>query len=145
MAQGGKNVTLRAVNTLVHPNFEIQANLPDTHSRFLIEMVQEAAGIDPGFNRFAVHYHTSPGGYYLSAINDVYAEKDKTYWCILDFNNRPVEYGMSTYEPRDGETVTFELRVDAGGQHPVEGLSSHTAHHCRLRSSPLSFPCCLVC
>lgn len=47
----GKNVTLRAVNNLKGQHFQISVNLPDTHSQFLIDMMKEAAGIEPGFDR----------------------------------------------------------------------------------------------
>lgn len=47
----GRSVTLRAVNNLRAPHFVISVNLPDTHSQFLIDMMEEAAGIEQGFDK----------------------------------------------------------------------------------------------
>ncbi|PVD30818.1 hypothetical protein C0Q70_10093 [Pomacea canaliculata] len=80
-------------------------------------MMKEAAGIEPGFDRFVVRYHANQNGYFVLAIHGVKAtyEEDQTFWRILS-GTQPINLGVSAYQPADGETVTFELVRHEGGQ-----------------------------
>ncbi|KAK7093671.1 cobalamin binding intrinsic factor-like [Littorina saxatilis] len=104
-----KEVTLHVLNTLIVPYMDESLTLTCTSQIFLLGMMQEAATQDTSF-RFSGTYFNLNLGWFVDAYNGTYASsEDQTYWEILDGNMRPTPVGVSYYQPKNGETVTFNL------------------------------------
>nr|UTK45834.1 hypothetical protein [Crepidula fornicata] len=105
-----KEVTLRIKNILRDPNFDESVTLKCTRSKTLFYMMQEAADINKKF-RPTVKYFGTPLGFFVQAINGLFGNytADQSFWEILDGNNQQTSVGVSSYVPKNGETVTFNF------------------------------------
>ncbi|XP_076460403.1 cobalamin binding intrinsic factor-like isoform X3 [Babylonia areolata] len=113
---GPREVTLVVRNILREPTFEESVKLSCTRSKTLFYMMMEAAEANTVFMFSASYNHAGHPGFFVDAINGLYSqwEVDRTWWEILDgdLNHTPV--GVSSYEPHNGETVTFNFTQYAG-------------------------------
>ncbi|KAL8562783.1 hypothetical protein ACOMHN_022658 [Nucella lapillus] len=106
-----KNVTLVVRNILRDTNFEESVTLSCTRAKTLFTMMMEAAEVNTAF-KFSVSYnHAGHPGFFVNAFNNVYSQwqVDQTWWQILDGNLNLTPVGASSYQPSDGETVTFNF------------------------------------
>ncbi|XP_076460402.1 cobalamin binding intrinsic factor-like isoform X2 [Babylonia areolata] len=111
---GPREVTLVVRNILREPTFEESVKLSCTRSKTLFYMMMEAAEANTVF-MFSVTYFSGLG-FYIDSINGTAGNYtlDKSYWQILDGDNKPTLLGVSSYEPHNGETVTFNFTQYAG-------------------------------
>nr|UTK45825.1 hypothetical protein [Crepidula fornicata] len=116
-SSGQETVTLRAINGLKKPTFDITTTVQCQASTTLLDIMQLAADQDTQF-RFIVKYFDKTLGYYVLGINGAVCDydQDKMFWQILDGNGEPTTVGVSSYIPWDGETVTFKIVQDQEGQ-----------------------------
>ncbi|KAL8562784.1 hypothetical protein ACOMHN_022659 [Nucella lapillus] len=89
--------------------------MTSTRYKTLFFLMQEAADVDSAF-QFSVTYFALPLGFFVDAINGLRGNftLDQTWWAILGGNGKLTPVGVSSYEPDDGETVTFNFTQGGG-------------------------------
>ncbi|CAL1540363.1 unnamed protein product [Lymnaea stagnalis] len=105
------NLTIIARNQLREPHFELKATLVNRQQRQLLFMVEDAARIVDGFNRFKATYYAGLG-YLIDTIQGITGSiVEKTFWHMISINSTVGSFkcGASDYVPNNGETIMFNF------------------------------------
>ncbi|CAL1540364.1 unnamed protein product [Lymnaea stagnalis] len=110
------NVTVRATNLLVAPNFDLVAAITGEPQRELLSFLEQAVELLNGF-KFKSTYFAGLG-YFIDSINGVEGSiPNKTFWHISSAG-KALECvvflaGVSSYVPKKGEVILFNFTTYA--------------------------------
>ncbi|KAH3846812.1 uncharacterized protein LOC127873410 [Dreissena polymorpha] len=105
-----RNFNMTVTNSRKTPMFNNSITHPIKPGSPLIDYLEKACEIDQSKFKFTVTYFAKLG-YFVNAFNDVYSvwnATEKNYWRISN-QNGSLPVGVSTYIPKSGDRVVFEL------------------------------------
>lgn len=105
------NFTYTINNQLQEPFFSESQMMCIKDGEKLIYYMEEAVRKKPNTYKNFTATYSSHCGYFIDAINGVVDryKQNGTFWSILNTTNHPIELGVSSYIPKDGETITFNF------------------------------------